>query len=72
MVVKRERERFSETLPSQVHGRQLYTFMMDMMRAYYSTHPDYAQQHPDPSLIPSRQDNYLLIIIVFQLTVMNI
>ncbi|XP_050691320.1 cellular tumor antigen p53-like isoform X3 [Eriocheir sinensis] len=49
-----------EVFNIKVHGRQLYTFMMDMMRVYYSTHPDYAQQHPDPSLIPcssQRQKN---------------
>lgn len=49
-----------EVFNIKVHGRQLYSFMVNMMRVYYSTHPDYAQRYPDPTITMSssiRQKN---------------
>ncbi|XP_045115515.1 uncharacterized protein LOC123507053 isoform X2 [Portunus trituberculatus] len=39
-----------EVFNIKVQGRQLYTFMLNMMRVYYSTHPEYAVRYPDPTL----------------------
>ncbi|KAK8390299.1 hypothetical protein O3P69_010168 [Scylla paramamosain] len=38
-----------EVFNIKVQGRQLYTFMLNMMRVYYSTHPEYAVRYPDPT-----------------------
>lgn len=39
-----------EVFNIKVQGRQLYTFMLNMMRVYYSTHPEYALRYPDPTV----------------------